>query len=419
MLKLNKVFLVDDALASINLDDRISVPTKRSLTDGGQMLVPCKFARTGSQKYLAGQVFTTKALLDQEGLKANDIIDLHRDEDTVFAVDSMESFRSAPVTLGHPKDDNGKPVAVTSENSKDLQVGVLEGMPVRDEDSLGGTLVLTAQAAIDALESGTEELSAGYGCDIVKLGKKYYQRNVRANHIAIVPKGRAGASCRMSDEALAVKEDDAAYDKEELIMGTKVEMEHTSDEEEAEVIAKQHLEEDPKYYSKLEKAGLVDAALLTDAQTLLADAEAELVIQKQLVVDFKAEAEKSELAMEAMKVELADAKVAASEGVVERCEVIEHARLIADMRDLGDKSVSEIRKLVVEDQYPEKDLSKKSEPFIEAMFEMLVDQAKGATPMSKLMSEQVSHVVVTDKHVDPVAKARANMIKRQSGKQSK
>ena len=392
--KLVSVLLVDEAITSTQLSDRISVPTNRTLTDAGQMHVPCKFARTGSQKYLASQVFRSKALLDAEHLKPNDVITLYRDEATVFDEASMESFRSAPVTLGHPKDANGKPVAVTSANSKEFQVGVLEGMPVRDEDTLGGTLVLTAQEAIDALEDGTAELSAGYGCDIAKVNGKYFQRNVKANHIAIVPKGRAGATCRISDEALAIED---------------------------EVIAKQHLEEDPEYYTKLEAAGLADAALLTDAQAelvvqkqLVVDAQEELVVQKQLVVDFKAAAEESELAVEAMKVQLADAQLAATEGVVERCEAIEHARLIADMRDLGDKSVSEIRKLVVTDQYPEKDLSKKSDAFVEAMFEMLVDQAKGETPMSKLMKIQETHLVVDAKPVNKVASARENMIKRQS-----
>lgn len=43
------------------------------------------------------------------------------------------------------------------------------------------------------------------------------------------------------------------FDPEELKKGIKVEMEHTTDKETAEVIAKQHLDEDPKYYSKLEK----------------------------------------------------------------------------------------------------------------------------------------------------------------------
>ncbi len=365
MLKNRNVLIVDEALLGVQLTDRISVPTKREVNDQGQMIVPCKFARTGSQLYTAGQL----GLVDEA---PNKIITVYRDEADVFMQDSMDSFRSAPVTIGHPKDEAGKPVKVTSVNSKDLQVGALEGMPVRDEDTLGGVLVLTAQEAIDTLEDGTQELSAGYTCDIEEVDGKLYQRNIKANHIAIVAKGRAGASCRISDEALEVQEE--------------------------------------------EKPTLVDEALLTDAEAKIVALTDELETQKQLTVEFKDTAEKAELEVESMKVELADAKVAASQGVVERCEAIEHARLIADMRDLGDKSVEEIRMLVVTDQYPEKDFSKKSEAFVEAMFEMLVDQSKGETPMSKLIKEQATHVTVDSKYVDPVETARKNMITRQSAK---
>ncbi len=44
----------------------------------------------------------------------------------------------------------------------------------------------------------------------------------------------------------------------ELEVGIEVEMEHTDNRKEAEKIAKDHISEDPKYYSKLYKAGLID-----------------------------------------------------------------------------------------------------------------------------------------------------------------
>lgn len=399
---LTSLFILDEAIASTSLEDRISVPSSRTLTDAGQMLVPCKFARTGSQKYLASQVFTSKTLLDQEELSADDIIELHRDEATVFEEKSIETFRSAPVTIGHPKDKDGKPIPVTSENSKELQVGVLEGMPTRDGDTLGGTLVLTAQEAIDALEGGTQELSAGYTCDIVKVDGKYCQRNVRANHIAIVPKGRAGASCRISDEALVVQDDHPEPMREDF--------KDSDSYDNAMAIWKENEAAEPKEVSN---TAMVDEALLTDAQAQIITLTDQLIIQKDLVALLQDSSDKAELAVEAMKVELSDAKVAATQGVVERCEVIENARLIADMRDLGDKSLEQIKLLVVEDQYPEKDFSEKSPAFVDAMFEMLVDSSKGETPMSKLMKHQHSHVIADAKTVNPVEEARKKMIARQ------
>ena len=357
----HNLLVIDEALVGVQLSDRISVPTQRTITDAGQMHVPCRFARTGTQQYTAGQL----GLVDKN---PKEIVTVYRDEADVFDQASMESFRSAPVTIGHPKDVNGSPIALSAVNAKDLQVGMLEGMPARDEDTLGGVLVITAQEAIDAIEDD-QELSAGYMCDIEEIDGKLYQRNIRANHIAIVAKGRAGASCRISDEALDVQDAVSLVDAQ------------------AEVVAL--------------KAELVDAL---DA----------VVVQKEVVKELKLTADEAEVELATMSKKLEDALIAAKQGVVERCEAIEQARLIADMRDLGDKSVQEIRLLVVADQYPEKDLSVKSEAFIEAMFEMLIDQAKGETPMSKLMKTQATHVVVDAKPVDKVAEAHKNMTKRQA-----
>jgi hypothetical protein len=45
--------------------------------------------------------------------------------------------------------------------------------------------------------------------------------------------------------------EDINYDEKELKMGIDVELEHTDDRDVATTIAKQHLAEDPAYYSKL------------------------------------------------------------------------------------------------------------------------------------------------------------------------
>lgn len=50
--------------------------------------------------------------------------------------------------------------------------------------------------------------------------------------------------------------EDIEYDPEELKMGIDIEGEHTTNNELAEIIAKHHLAEDPKYYTKLKSLGL-------------------------------------------------------------------------------------------------------------------------------------------------------------------
>ena len=49
---------------------------------------------------------------------------------------------------------------------------------------------------------------------------------------------------------------DYKFDKRQLKIGTKVELEHTNSRALAKQIAKAHLQEDKEYYHKLKKAGL-------------------------------------------------------------------------------------------------------------------------------------------------------------------
>jgi len=51
-------------------------------------------------------------------------------------------------------------------------------------------------------------------------------------------------------------EPDSNFNKTQLRMGVKIEKEHTNSAKIAKQIAKAHLNENPKYYTKLKKAGL-------------------------------------------------------------------------------------------------------------------------------------------------------------------
>lgn len=359
---------------SVSLVDRIEVPSQREFTDAGQMIVPCAFARTGSQQYTAGSL----GMRDKE---PDELITVYRDEADVFDKDSMSSFRSAPVTIGHPRFMDGSPKNVTSENAYDLQVGTLEGTPVRDEDTLTGTLVIARQDAIDMIGSGTVELSAGYTCDLVVNDEGViYQRNIRANHIAIVDKGRAGSSCRIADEEEMEKEI-----KEEVVVADEVVI---AEEIKEEVVVADELE-----VSKLAVVTLTD----------------ELAEAKSAVAKMEAERDASFAQVSKLQDEL-DASV---EALV---DVIVIAKDLTDMKDFSGKTSSEIKHLVVVDKMPEMKLEDKSDAYVEAMFDIIVDAEGAETPMSKLLKKEAASVVTDSKPVDLVKEARQKMIARHSRK---
>lgn len=170
--------------------DAVTIEGTR-LREDGYLVVDARIARTGIQRYLGSEM----------GRPDLPFVDVYRPEAEVFATDAMSSFAFRPVTDDHPK------VAVTSKNSKELAHGWSDGEVARDGQRLRVGLMLSDQALIDKVAAGKRELSAGYTCDLKwepgttpeGLTFDAIQTNIRANHIAVVQRGRAGAECRIGD----------------------------------------------------------------------------------------------------------------------------------------------------------------------------------------------------------------------------
>ena len=159
--------------------------TKSEMTDEGYLKVWCKAARVGTQLYTRG-----------DGAQVREF----RPEDEVAKPESLASFGMKAVTMGHP------PVLLDSGNTKVHQVGHA-GSQVRYNDGfVEVALLITDKSAIDRIQRGdAQEVSAGYRVDfdptpgVTPQGESYdgVQRNIRVNHIAVVPKGRAGRDVRL------------------------------------------------------------------------------------------------------------------------------------------------------------------------------------------------------------------------------
>lgn len=163
------------------------------ITGEGFLIADAFAVRTGIQKYAGYEV----------GRPDLAVVNVYRAEDEVFSVSTLQSFSHVPVTNDHPS------VAVTKDNWKDLAVGEASTDVLRDGQRMKIPLVLKDAGAIAAVQSGKRELSAGYACDLVwedgltPDGEAYQakQTNIRANHVAIVQRGRAGSEFRIGDSA--------------------------------------------------------------------------------------------------------------------------------------------------------------------------------------------------------------------------
>lgn len=165
-------------------------------TSEGYLIANARALRTGVQEYYASEFGDT--LLD-DGFSGNDIVKVYRPEDSIKSPKSLQSLSHAPITIGHPDDD------VSSENWHDLAVGEVSTGAQWDGNFISLPLILKDKRGTDAIESGTNQLSAGYSATLERVKHTDYDYVMGPpvyNHIAIVDKARAGDEARIGDNAI-------------------------------------------------------------------------------------------------------------------------------------------------------------------------------------------------------------------------
>ncbi|WP_052027710.1 DUF2213 domain-containing protein [Sphingobium sp. ba1] len=169
-------------------------------TAEGYLAVRAKAARTGVYQYTGREVDPDNT----HGLRDQAIVNVLRDEGTVFDKRAARSFIGKPITTGHPAEP------VNSKNWKQHADGVIMGA-LRDGEHLAFDLLLMDEAAIADTAAGTVELSNGYGARIefgdfkAPDGTICQARQAEitdGNHVARVKFGRAGSTCRIGDAAV-------------------------------------------------------------------------------------------------------------------------------------------------------------------------------------------------------------------------
>ena len=167
--------------------------TQREYTEEGFLKVPARVARTGIQEYLARELG-----LDGD---PNRIVRVYRAPEEVFSPASLSSYDACDITNDHPKG------LVTALTYKGVAVGVVRGPGRQDGDFVGCDLFVKDQSAINDINAGKCEVSAGYTAvydyepGVTEDGEpfEYRQRDIKINHVAIVVRARAGANARVFD----------------------------------------------------------------------------------------------------------------------------------------------------------------------------------------------------------------------------
>lgn len=144
-------------------------------------------ARTGSQEYLAREL-----QLDGDPER---VVTVNRYPEDVFAPAALASFEGKDVTQGHPPENVGP------ENFASYSKGHVQNVRRSGEYIVADLILKDAGLVSDVWNGVTREVSCGYLCEYVPDGSGYKQQNIRGNHVAVVPRGRAGHEVAIKDAA--------------------------------------------------------------------------------------------------------------------------------------------------------------------------------------------------------------------------
>lgn len=284
----------------------------------------------------------------------------YRPAETVFDGKSLASFGLVPLTNNHPPEGY-----LNADNTKSYQVGTV-GHPEKADSKVRAQLLVTDSKTIAEMRAGKSETSCGYSCDLDFTpgefeGERYdaVQRNVVANHVAIVREGRAGPEVRVRMDSLA----------HEVVLSSK------------DQPAPPALRTEPKTKMvkikidgvEIEVSELAAQLYVKQVDALKAKTDAETAKAEKE----KARADAADGEVTKLKKELAEAPSKIKAAVAARTALETSARkMIAKEVQIDGLSDLELKRLAVETA-TERKLDGKSEAYVDAAFDIAVEAADG------------------------------------------
>lgn len=313
----------------------------------------------------------------------------------VFSHESLATLRMKPLTLLHPEE------VVTPKNADKLSVGSIGNDITIDSYRVYGSVSVTKADGIKAVEEKTARgLSCGYKCDIewtsgTWMGVPFdcIQRNIRYNHVALVPVPRAGDgnAIRMDGAGTPEPRENYKPTNEEKMNLKTIHLDGADFQAEPQVI-----EALDKAQNRIDAAEKELSQLRTDSK-----AAAEKAAAEKAAVEAERDTFKERL--DAMEKEIPN-KI--SEAVKSRLDIVDKASAAGvEVRD--DMADSDIKKAVVKKYYPNANLDGQEEAYINARFDCACEQAakEAENKSRKDAAENTSH------NVNPTAQERLDAAK--------
>jgi hypothetical protein len=293
---------------------------------------------------------------------------------------------------------------VTPLNFQKYAKGYLQDTIQKQDDKVSATAIISAQDAIDAVEKGVRQVSCGYLADLDETpgewnGEPYdcIQKNIKYNHLALVDKGRAGPEVRLRlDAADAVEQsltNNQEMKMEKIMLGGQ---EFEVDPKLAEALKKHMMEMEDGWNKKA-----ADGMKAKDGQMEEMKKEKEGMQAKMDAMKERLDAAPSgEIAPEklrqAVKARVEMEKVA-SFLKVEKCD------------EMGDQ---DLMKAVILKDSPKAAIEDKSEHYIQARFDSVVEKIKESKSFMSALGAGIVSQQKTDSTEQDADAARQRMIDR-------
>lgn len=337
---------------------------KAERTMQGFLRIPAYLTRTG--------VFTYR---NSDGSLSKQL----RHPDDVFKPESIASLKGAPFTNEHPKG------LVDPKTLKKDLVGWLGDNIEIDTIYLKGVVTVADEKAIDDVESGKKEVSCGYTADITDEkgfynGEEYNcrQTNITYNHVSLVKKGRAGAMVKLqldSNQIELVDELNKTSEEEEMAKIKLGDVEYEVSADIADAFGKEQKKNQEAMDGMNKKMADMMPKAEMDKMSAKCDSLTEEVKELKLKKD----------ASETSKEEIQKAVKARVELVSKASKVLKPETKMDDMTD------AEIIKAVVAEKRPTLDLKDKSEVYVQACFDQIMETTEADKAAQEALNKKVTN----------------------------
>nr|DAX91873.1 MAG TPA: protein of unknown function (DUF2213) [Caudoviricetes sp.] len=308
----------------------------------------------------------------------------------LFSAATVDSANNKPVTDDHPTDANGNTIMVNCDNSQRFMKGFMSDHARVDKatKTIRNDLTITDSDLINKIRDGKQELSIGFQMQLDptkgELNGQAYdakQTNIRINHVAIVDRGRAGHSVRLTADSAEEIPEDNEKKKGEKMDFTKV---HTKQGdisvavEDADKLTKLVGDADDSN-SKLEKLIAERDKLNSQIKELQGSGDKnkkEAADAKKKADEANSRANSAEEENKKLKSQLAGD--AFEDRINKTLAFRERAKkVVGDSYDFAGKSEREVEEAALNKNLGEHDYSDKSDDFVSGLYEGLFSTNAG------------------------------------------